>query len=166
MRFINFQRRRKGAEPINPETLHASPVQKFCEHLAELDHIKDSLVERIGFVNSQIHFVKISDCFGFHSNPIMYRADGIGLVKDEYYFNYFEHRLNRTRLKHPTNVDIQQAEFPLPHEFMRARIAIAQLRRRVDRLQQKKKWNISPFDLNNDQFQTIFHFPFEIWYWS
>jgi hypothetical protein len=112
MRFVDFQRKRNGDRPIGIEQFRATCGRHFCEHLSEFysgvtfkhaghliistvrNRVAGSLVERIGFVDSQIPHLRAAVGYGYNSMPVIFRADGIGLVKDDNYYDFFEHHLN------------------------------------------------------------------------
>jgi hypothetical protein len=61
--------------------------------------LKGSLVERIGFVSRQIPFHSTTVSFGFDSIKVFYRADGIGVIKNESWYEFFEHSLDLRKIK-------------------------------------------------------------------
>jgi hypothetical protein len=95
VRFLNFQRERRSESPISADQ------GQLCELLSEthpdvefkLDgyrivaRVKDgavgSLVDHIGFVSSNIPHLGATISFGSESFEVVFRADGIGVIKEE-----------------------------------------------------------------------------------
>jgi hypothetical protein len=106
VRFSSFQRERRGEPPIT------SDYSRLCEQLSEIYpevkfHLADhrivarvnhgasgSLVERIGFVSGQIPYLSSTIDFGSESLQVVFRADGIGVIKEDSWYEFFEHGLN------------------------------------------------------------------------
>jgi len=106
VRFLNFQRERRGAPPISAD------YNQLCELLSEIHpkvefkldghriaaRIKDvaggSLVDLIGFVNSNIHHLAATISFGSDSFEVVFRGDGIGVIKEDSWYEFFEHELD------------------------------------------------------------------------
>ena len=106
VRFFNFQRERRDEPPVS------SDYGRLCEQLSEIypdiefrlaDHrivarvkhdVSGSLVERIGFVNNQIPHLTTTIGFGFESHQVVFRADGIGVIKEDSFYEFFGHDLD------------------------------------------------------------------------
>jgi hypothetical protein len=111
MRFFNFQRERQGETPISAD------YSQLCERLSEIyqdvefklaDHrvvarvksgVDGSLVERIGFVSCEIPYLATPIDFGSESLHIVFRADGIGVVREDSWYEFFEHELDLEEIK-------------------------------------------------------------------
>ena len=111
VRFLNFQRERRGAPPIPAD------YGQLCELLSEIHpevefkldghrivaRVKDgaggSLVDRIGFVNSNIPHLAATIGFGSDGFEAVFRADGIGVIKEESWYEFFEHELDLEEVK-------------------------------------------------------------------
>jgi hypothetical protein len=109
--FFNFQRERQGDQPISAD------YSQLRERLAEIypdvefnlvDHrivarVKDgvsgSLVERIGFVSSNIPHLGTTIGFGSDGFEAVFRADGIGVIKEDSWYEFFEHELDLEEVK-------------------------------------------------------------------
>jgi hypothetical protein len=105
-RFLNFQRERRGAPPIPAD------YGQLCELLSEIHpevefkldghrivaNVKDgaggSLVDRIGFVNSNTPHLATTIGFGSDNFEVVFRADGIGVIKEDSWYEFFEHELD------------------------------------------------------------------------
>jgi hypothetical protein len=105
-RFLNFQRERQGQPPISTD------YSQLCEQLSEIHpdvefklaghriavQVKDgadgSLVDRIGFVNSNIPHLAATIGFGSDSFEVVFRNDGIGVIKEDSWYEFFEHELS------------------------------------------------------------------------
>jgi hypothetical protein len=111
VRFLNFQRERRGEPPIPAD------YGQLCELLSEIhtevefkldghriaaivkDGVSGSLVERIGFVSREIpHFVTTIG-FGSEDLQVVFRADGIGVIKEDTWYEFFEHELDLEEAK-------------------------------------------------------------------
>jgi hypothetical protein len=106
MRFFNFQRERQGETPISAD------YSQLCERLSEIHHdvdfkladhrivarvksgVSGSLVERIGFVSRQIPHLVTTIGFGSEDLQVVFRADGIGVIKEDSWYEFFEHDLD------------------------------------------------------------------------
>src|SRR5262245_44300347 len=105
-RFFNFHRERQGEPPIPAD------YSRLREQLSEIypdidfklaDHrivaqVKDgaggSLVELIGFVNHKVAHLATTTDFGSESLHVVFRADGIGVIKEDSWYEFFEHELD------------------------------------------------------------------------
>jgi hypothetical protein len=106
VRFFNFQRERQGEQPVSAD------YDQLCEQLSGIyprvefklaDHrivarVKrvagGSLVELIGFVNRQISHLTTTIDFGSENIHVVFRADGIGVIKEDSWYEFFEHNLD------------------------------------------------------------------------
>jgi len=136
MRFVDFQRKRKGDQPIGIEKFRTNCSRQFCEHLSEFysgvtfkhaghviistvkNRVAGSLVERIGFVDSQIPHLRAAVGYGYNSMPVIFRADGIGLVKDDSYYDFFEHQLNLDNVERERKGDEESINGFLQDHFL------------------------------------------------
>ncbi len=106
VRFFSFHRERQGEPPIS------SDYGRLCGQLLEIypdvefklaDHrivarvksgASGSLVERIGFVSREIPHLAMTTDFGSESLQVVFRADGIGVIKEDSHYEFFEHDLD------------------------------------------------------------------------
>jgi hypothetical protein len=106
VRFFNFQRERRGEQPVSAD------YSRLCEQLSGVypdvefklaDHrivaqvkrgFDGSLVERISFVSRQIPHLATTIDFGSESLHVVFRADAIGVIKEESWYEFFEHDLD------------------------------------------------------------------------
>ncbi len=104
--FFNFQRERQGDQPISAD------YSQFCERLTEIypdvefnlvdyrivarvkDGLSGSLVDRIGLVSRNIPHLATTVGVGYESFQIIFRADGIGIIKEDSWYEFFEHDLD------------------------------------------------------------------------
>jgi hypothetical protein len=95
LRFLNFQRERRGEPPIYAD------YGQLCDHLSEIypdvefnlaDHrivarvksgVSGSLIDQIGFISSHIPHLKMTIGFGSDGFEVVFRADGIGVIKED-----------------------------------------------------------------------------------
>ncbi len=107
VRYLNFQRERAGEAPINEDY-----GPEFCQLLSEnfsgvtfeyAGHqiiarvergVRGSLVERIGFVSRKIPHLATTVGFGFESIQVVFRADRVGVIKEDSHYEFFEHDLD------------------------------------------------------------------------
>ena len=106
VRFFNFQRERQGEPPISADygqlcerlsDIYPDVEFKLADHriVARVKHgASGSLVERIGFVSGLIPHLATTVDFGSESLHIVFRADGIGVIKEDSWYEFFEHDLN------------------------------------------------------------------------
>jgi hypothetical protein len=106
VRFFNFQREQRGEPPISAD------YGQLCERLSEIypdvefklagyrivarvkHGVSGSLVEQIGFVRREIHHLATTIDFGSESLHVVFRADGFGVIKEDSWYEFFEHDLN------------------------------------------------------------------------
>jgi len=111
VRFLNFQRERRGEPPISAD------YNQLCELLSEIHpnvefkldghriaaRVKygagGSLVDLIGFVNSNIHHLAATISFGSDSFEVVFRDDGIGVIKEVSWYEFFEHELDLEKVR-------------------------------------------------------------------
>src|SRR5262245_10233634 len=106
VRFLNFQRERRGESPISADygqlcerlsEIHPDVEFKLAGYriVAQVKHgTSGSLVERIGFVSGLIPHLATTVDFGSEGLHIVFRADGIGVIKEDSWYEFFEHDLN------------------------------------------------------------------------
>lgn len=107
LKFHNFLRKRNGQPPtdepkykhifdkleeVYPDlTFRAIDYRIFVQVRPESE---GSLVERVGFVNARIpHMTTICD-YSFGSVTVVFRSDGIGVIKEGPSYEFFEHTLD------------------------------------------------------------------------
>ena len=106
VRFFNFQREQRGEAPLSEDH------NQLCERLSAIysdvafknadyrffarvkRRVSGSLIERLGLVNSQIPHLATTVTFGFDSIYVVFRADGIGVIKEDSWYEFFEHELD------------------------------------------------------------------------
>jgi hypothetical protein len=111
LRFLNFQRERRGEPPISAD------YGQLCDHLSEIypevefkrdghrivarvkSGVSGSLIDRIGFVNSNIPHLAATIGFGSDSFEVIFRADGIGIIKEDSWYEFFEHELDLQKVR-------------------------------------------------------------------
>jgi hypothetical protein len=126
VRFFSFQRERQGEPPIS------SDYSRLCGQLSEIypdiefkltDHrvvarVKNgaggSLVERVGFVSSQIPHLATPIYVGSDDLRALFRADGIGVIKEDSWYEFFEHDLDLEEVRRDCEDDEDAIE-----EFLR-----------------------------------------------
>jgi hypothetical protein len=106
VRFFNFQRARRGETPIPVARLQlGEQLSKIYPdiHFKSASHesvaqVKDdaggSLVERIGIVSRHILHLATTVIAGSDAIKVVFRADGVGVIKDESLYEFFEHDIN------------------------------------------------------------------------
>ncbi len=107
LKFHNFLRERYGQSPtkepkynhifdkleeVYPDlTFRAVDYRIFVEVRPESE---GSLVERVGFVNARIPHLTTTCDYSFESVSVIFRADGIGVIKEGASYEFFEHKLD------------------------------------------------------------------------
>lgn len=112
LRFVNFHRERDGKAPIREDF-----GQGLCERLSEIysgvafDYsghriiarvgrgVSGSLDERIGFVSSRIPHLATTMDFGSDDVQVVFRADGIGVTKEDSHYEFFGHDLDLEKVR-------------------------------------------------------------------
>jgi hypothetical protein len=118
VRFLNFQRERRGESPISADygqlcerlsEIHPDVEFKLAGHriVARVKHgASGPLVERIGFVSCLIPHLATTVDFGSESLHIVFRADGIGVIKEDSWYEFFEHDLNPEEVRRACEDDV------------------------------------------------------------
>lgn len=106
LRFFNFRREQEGETPIDIDHY------RLCEQLSQIhsdvtfepaDHrivarvnngVSGSLVERIGFVSPQVPHLATTIAFDSDTFHVVFRADRIGVIKEDSWYEFFEHDLD------------------------------------------------------------------------
>jgi hypothetical protein len=107
LKFRNFLRKRNGQSPTNePKYKHifdkleevypdlifrAVDYRIFVEVRPESE---GSLVEKAGFVNANIPHMTTTCDYSFESVSVVFRSDGIGVIKEGPLYEFFEHTLD------------------------------------------------------------------------
>jgi hypothetical protein len=111
VRFFNFQRKRRGETPITSKN---SPIiEQLSENFPDIefnrhgrrsrdikiiarvkDGVSGSLVERIGFVSRQIPHLATTPVICADRIQVIFRADGVGVIKESSLYEFFEHDLD------------------------------------------------------------------------
>jgi hypothetical protein len=107
LKFHNFLRQRNGQSPTNepkykhifdkledvyPDlTFRAVDYRIFVEVRPESE---GSLVEKVGFVNANIPHMTTTCEYSFASVYVVFRSDGIGVIKEGPSYEFFEHTLD------------------------------------------------------------------------
>jgi len=106
VRFFNFQRERQGEQPVSADydrlreqlsEIYPDLEFNLAGHriVARVKHgVSGSLVERIGFVSGQVPHLETTIDFGSESLKVVFRADGVGVIKDDSWYEFFEHDLS------------------------------------------------------------------------
>jgi hypothetical protein len=107
LKFHNFLRERNGQPPtdepkykhifdmleeVYPDlTLKALDYRIFVEVRPESE---GSLVEKVGFVNARIPHMTTTCDYSFETVSVVFRSDGIGVIKEGPSYEFFEHTLD------------------------------------------------------------------------
>jgi hypothetical protein len=107
LKFQNFLRQRNGQSPTNePKYKHifdkleevypdlifsAVNYRIFAEVRPESE---GSLVEKAGFVDANIPHMTTTCDYSFESVSVVFRADGIGIIKEGASYEFFEHEID------------------------------------------------------------------------
>ncbi len=117
LRFFNFQRERHGEAPIPEDynrlcerlsVIYSDVTFKLSEHrvVAQVKRgVSGSLVEHIGFVSSRIPHLTTTVSFDFESIHVVFRADGIGIIKEDSWYEFFEHDLDLEKIRQESEGD-------------------------------------------------------------
>lgn len=111
LRFSNFQREREI------EDRWGEVYERLCERAAAIyprltfkqvdyrifvrvqDDVPGSLVEHFGFVSKLTPHLTATVLFGFESVRAVFRADGIGIIKEDSWYEFFEHDLDLAKIR-------------------------------------------------------------------
>jgi hypothetical protein len=128
LRFLNFQRECRGEPPTYAD------YGQLCDHLSEIypdvefnlaDHrivarvisgVSGSLIDQIGFISSHIPHLKITISFGSYCFEVVFRADGIGVIIEDSWYEFFEHDLDLEEVRRSCEDDEDMInDFPQDH---------------------------------------------------
>lgn len=113
LRFYNFRRERNGEDKIDPGYNYHHIFEMLEEAYPDITfrriefrvfasvrpRSKGSLVEKIGFVSKQIHHLAITAGYGFDGVCVVFRADGVGVIKEDSWYEFFEHDLDLEKIR-------------------------------------------------------------------
>jgi hypothetical protein len=113
LRFCNFRRERNGEARIDSDYNYNRIFDRLEEAYPDLsfrrvDHrifvsvkprSKGSLVEKISFVSKQIPHLAMNGVYGFDGVCVVFRADGVGVIKEGSWYEFFEHELDLEKIK-------------------------------------------------------------------
>lgn len=113
LRFYNFRRERNGEPRLDTANIYSRLFDWLEEAYPDLafrrvDHRtfaavrprnKGSLVEKIGFVSKQIPHLAMNGVYGFDGVCVVFRADGVGVIKEDSWYEFFEHDLDLEKVK-------------------------------------------------------------------
>ena len=117
LRFFNFQREQHGEAPIPEDynrlcerlsVIYSDVTFKMADYriVARVKHsVSGSLVERLGLVSSRIPHLATTVTFDFESIYVVFRADGIGIIKEDSWYEFFEHELDLEEVRHECEDD-------------------------------------------------------------
>jgi len=111
LRFLNFQRGRRGEPPIYAD------YGQLCDHLSEIypdaefnlvgrrivarvkSGVSGLLIDQIGFISNHIPHLKTTMGLGSDGSEVVFSADGIGVIKEDSWYEFFEHDLNLEEIR-------------------------------------------------------------------
>ncbi len=119
LRFYNFRRERNGEDKIDPGYNYHHIFEMLEEAYPDITfrriefrvfasvrpRSKGSLVEKIGFVSDQIPHQTITGVYGFDGVCVVFRADGIGVIKEGLWYEFFEHELDLEKVERECGID-------------------------------------------------------------
>jgi hypothetical protein len=105
LRFHNFLRERNGQartdedklEELYPDLTFRSVDYRIFA--AVRPDSEGSLVEKAGFVNAHIPHLTTTGVHSFDNVYVVFRADGIGVIKEGSSYEFFEHELNLEKVR-------------------------------------------------------------------
>jgi hypothetical protein len=113
LRFYNLRRERNGEPRLDTAYNYSRIFDGLEEAYPDLtfrrvDHRlfaavrppgKGSLVEKIGFVSDQVPHLAITGVYGFDGVSVVFRTDGMGVIKEGSWYEFFEHDLDLEKLR-------------------------------------------------------------------
>jgi len=113
LRFFNFRRERNGEPRLDIDYNYHHIFDRLEEAYPDLafsrmghrifvsvkPRSKGSLVEKIGFVSKQIPHLAMNGVYGFDGVCVVFRADGVGAIKEDSWYEFFEHDLDLEKVK-------------------------------------------------------------------
>lgn len=103
--YHNYLRERQGFTPLPTETDMAGMLSVLYPQVVfQPDHYKvqakvrpeaeGTLIDQIGLITSQTNFLETKISQNFDDLHVIFRADGIGIIKEDSWFEFFDHELN------------------------------------------------------------------------
>jgi hypothetical protein len=134
LKFYNFQRERNGEPQIVSDYEHVfDRLEEVYPDLAFrcIDYkvyatvkagCKGSLVEKIGFVSRFIPHLSTSVTFDAAVINVIFRADSIGIIKEESWYEFFEHDLDLGQVRRDCRNGLEMINDYL-HDYFRSETA-------------------------------------------
>lgn len=103
--YHNYLRERQGFTPLATETdvvgtlriLYPQVVFKpdhYKVQAAVRSGVEGALIDQIGLITSQTNFLETKISQNFDDLHVIFRADGIGIIKEDSWFEFFDHELD------------------------------------------------------------------------
>jgi hypothetical protein len=113
LRFRNFRRERNGEPRLDIDYNYHHIFDRLEEAYPDITfrrmdyrifvsvkpRSKGSLVEKIGFVSKQIPHLAMNGVYGADGVCVVFRADGVGVIKEDSWYEFFEHDLDLEKVK-------------------------------------------------------------------
>jgi hypothetical protein len=103
--YHNYLRERQGFTPLATETDVAGALRiLYLQVVFKPDHYKvqakvrpeaeGSLIDQIGLITNQTNYLETKISQNFDDLHVIFRADGIGIIKEDSWFEFFDHELD------------------------------------------------------------------------
>lgn len=103
--YHNYLRERQGFTPLITETDVVGTLRiLYPQVVFNPDHYKvqakvrsgteGALIDQIGLITSQTKFIETKISQNFDDLHVIFRADGIGIIKEDSWFEFFDHELD------------------------------------------------------------------------
>jgi hypothetical protein len=129
--YYNYLRERQGLVSLTPETdiagtlgiLYPQVVFKSDKSdrykiRAEMrSEVEGSLIDQIGLVTSQTDFLETKISQNYDALQVIFRADGLGIIKEDSWFEFFDHNLNLDEVRQECEGDADAIDDHLSQYF-------------------------------------------------
>jgi hypothetical protein len=126
--YHNYLRERQGLVPLAAETDLAGMLGiLYPQVIFTPDHykvraevrleMKGSLIDQIGLVTNQTNFLETKISQNYDALHVIFRADGFGVIKEDSWFEFFDHELNLDEVRRECEGDADAIDDHLSEYF-------------------------------------------------
>jgi len=126
--YHNYLRERRELIPLATEkdlagtlgTLYPQVIFKADHYKVQAEvrsGVEGSLVDQIGLITSQTKFIETKISQNFDDLQVIFRADGIGIIKEDSWFEFFDHELDLDEVRRECEGDADALDDQLSDYF-------------------------------------------------
>jgi hypothetical protein len=126
--YHNYLREQQGIVPLVTETdlagmlsvLYPQVVFKQDHHKVQAEvrlEVEGTLIDQIGLVTSRTDFLETKISQNYDALQVIFRADGFGIIKEDSWFEFFDHELNLDEVRQECEGDADAIDDHLSDYF-------------------------------------------------